>query len=479
MKVREGKPNGDWSLQILTVTVSYDSVFQNCVFTACKRKKTKGVQMREIICPHCSKAFTVDEAGYAAIVQQVRTKEFEDEIHARLEAFERRKDAEFSSIRAEADLVKQKAIADKDSEIERLKSQIEGNRSEIELAVQKAVKERDTRIAELETKMSAHETEKQLAVTQALEKKNLELAEASAKITGLKGEMKAADARHELELQNREALYREQTRLHQEEVERLKDFKLSLSTKAIGESLEVYCHNEFDKIRAMAFPNCYFEKDNDASSGSKGDFIFRDYAPDGTTELISILFEMKNEMDDTEHKHKNEDFFKKLDKDRTEKKCEYAVLVTMLEADNELYNAGIVDVSHRYQKMYVCRPQFFIPVLSFLTNAAQKSAQYRQELELMKAQNIDISNFEDNLNSFKSDFDRNYGLAKKKFIDAIDQIDDTIKKLQKIKENLLSSENNLRIANEKAEKLTVKKLTRNNPTVQRMFQIAAAAQQAD
>ena len=253
-------------------------------------------------------------------------------------------------------------------------------------------------------------------------------------------------------------------------MDRLKDFKKSLSTKAIGESLEIYCHNEFDKIRSSAFPRAFFEKDNDAQSGTKGDFIFRDYLEDGETELVSIMFEMKNEADDTEHKHKNEDFFKKLDKDRTEKGCEYAVLVTMLEADNELYNSGIVDVSHRYPKMYVIRPQFFIPVISFLRNAAQNVAKYKQELAIVKAQNIDISNFEQNLNDFKADFDRNYRLASTKFTDAVTQIDDTIKKLQKIKENLLGSENNLRIANEKADKLTVKKLVKNNPTMKEMFE---------
>lgn len=426
--------------------------------------------MTEIICPHCKKAFTVDESGYAAILQQVRNREFESEIHARLEAYEQEKKAELSHVKAEADLATQKALSSKDAEIERLKAQIENAKNETALAVEKAVKEKDTQILELAAKVSGFDTVKNLAVTQALEAKNKELADASAQIMKLKGDIEASDARHELELRNKEVMYKEQARLHQEEVERLKEFKLSLSTKAIGESLEVYCHNEFDKIRATAFPGAYFEKDNDASSGSKGDFVFRDYAADGKTEIISILFEMKNEMDDTEHKHKNEDFFKKLDKDRTEKKCEYAVLVTMLEADSELYNAGIVDVSHRYPKMYVIRPQYFLPVISFLRNAAQKSAQYRQELELVKAQNIDITNFEDNLNAFKTDFDRNYGLAKKKFTDAIDQIDETIKRLTKVKEALLGSENNLRIANEKAEKLTVKKLTKNNPTMQKMFE---------
>lgn len=426
--------------------------------------------MTEIICPHCNKAFAVDDSGYAAIVQQIRTKEFDNELHSRLEALEQEKKAELSRVKSEADLVAMKALSEKNSEIERLKSLIDNNKNETALAVEKATKERDAQISELEARLSRSEIDKELTVTRALEVKNKELSDASAQIVKLRSEIEASSARHELELRNKEVMYNEQARLHQEEVERLKDFKISLSTKAIGESLEVYCHNEFDKIRASAFPTAYFEKDNDAASGSKGDFIFRDFGPDGKTELISVMFEMKTEMNSTEHKHKNEDFFKKLDKDRTEKGCEYAVLVTMLEADNELYNAGIVDVSHRYEKMYVIRPQFFIPVISFLRNAALKSAKYKQELELVKAQNIDITNFESTLEAFKSDFDRNFAIAKKKFADSIDAIDDTIKKLQKVKENLLGSENNLRIANEKAEKLTVKKLTKNNPTMQKLFE---------
>ena len=431
----------------------------------------KGVysKMTEIICPHCNKAFAVDDSGYAAIVQQIRTKEFDNELHSRLEALEQEKKAELSRVKSEADLVAMKALSEKNSEIERLKSLIENNKNETALAVEKATKERDAQISELEAKLSRSEIDKELTVTRALEVKNKELSDASAQIVKLRSEIEASSARHELELRNKEVMYNEQARLHQEEVERLKEFKTSLSTKAVGESLEIYCHNEFDKIRATAFPSAYFEKDNDASSGSKGDFVFRDFAPDGKTELISVMFEMKTEMNSTEHKHKNEDFFKKLDKDRTEKGCEYAVLVSMLETDNELYNSGIVDVSHKYPKMYVIRPQFFIPIISLLRNAALKSAKYKQELELVKAQNIDITHFEDNLNAFKNDFDRNYGLAKKKFADAIDQIDETIKRLQRVKDDLIGSENNLRIANDKADKLTIKKLVKDNPTMQKLF----------
>ena len=425
--------------------------------------------MKEIICPHCNKAFTVDESDYAAIVQQVRNKEFESEIHSRLEAIEHAKEAELNRIRAEADLATQKALTDNETEIAKLKAQLENAKNEADLAVEKAVREKESQISELEARINRSEIDKELTVTRALEVKNKELSDASAQIVKLRSEIEASAARHELELRNKEVMYNEQARLHQEEVERLKDFKLALSTKAIGESLEVYCHNEFDKIRASAFPTSYFEKDNDSSSGTKGDFIFRDFGPDGKTELISVMFEMKNESDYTEKKHKNEDFLKKLDKDRTEKGCEYAVLVTMLEADNELFNSGIVDVSHKFPKMFVIRPQFFIPLISVLRNAALMSAQYRQELELVRAQNIDITHFEDSLNAFKSDFDRNFGLSKKKFADAIDQIDETIKRLQRVKDDLIGSENNLRIANDKADKLTIKKLVKDNPTMQKMF----------
>ena len=425
--------------------------------------------MSEIICPHCGKAFTVDESGYAAIVQQIRNKEFDKEIHSHLESLNKEREAEISKVLAEAELSSQKSISDKDAEIEKLKAEIKNSMLQQSLAVSEAVKAKDEEITALKAKVSGFTVEKELAVSKALEEKNTEIAEKAAKIGELQGNLETAKALHQLDIQSREQSFKERERQYKDEVERLKDFKLSLSTKAIGESLEVYCHNEFDKIRSSAFPRAYFEKDNDAQLGTKGDFIFRDYLDDGKTELVSIMFEMKNEADETEHKHKNEDFFKKLDKDRTEKGCEYAVLVTMLESDNELYNSGIVDVSHRYPKMYVIRPQFFIPVISFLRNASLNAAKYKQELAVVRAQNIDITNFEQNLNDFKADFDRNYRLATTKFSDAVTQIDDTIKKLQKIKENLIGSENNLRIANEKADKLTVKKLVKNNPTMQEMF----------
>lgn len=426
--------------------------------------------MSEIKCPHCGKAFTVDGTGYAAIVEQIRGIEFEKEIHSRLEALEAEKETAIKQAKSEVELSLQKAISDKETEIARLDAALKSKENERELAVEKAVKERDEIILKLQSQIADYDTEKQLAVVNALEEKKAEIAEMNTQIVSLQGEIQASKARHELELKTKDDMYKEQSRLHQEEVDRLKEFKLSLSTKAIGESLEVYCHNEFEKVRSMAFPTAYFEKDNDVVDGSKGDFIFRDYAEDGTTEIVSVMFEMKNEADGTEKKHKNEDFFKKLDSDRTKKGCEYAVLVSMLEPDNDLYNSGIVDVSHRYPKMYVIRPQFFLPVISFLRNASMKASQFKQELALVKAQNIDISNFEDNLNSFKTDFDRNYRLASTKFADAIKQIDETIIKLQKTKENLLGSENNLRIANEKADKLTVKKLIKDNSTMQKMFE---------
>ncbi|MCR4676283.1 MAG: DUF2130 domain-containing protein [Sphaerochaetaceae bacterium] len=425
--------------------------------------------MSEIICPHCNKAFTVDESGYAAIVRQIRDREFDREIHSRLEAMEADKKNAVTIARSETASSFKDDLSKKDLEIANLKNQIELNDSKTRIAVSEALREakeesnrKDLIIEKLKSTVSLKEKEIEMAVHDAVKDKETE-------VNNLKNKITLDASLHQNELKKVEDLYKDKLRFQEEEVERLKDFKLSLSTKAIGESLEVYCHNEFERIRPAAFPRAYFEKDNDASSGSKGDFVFRDYGEDGT-EFISIMFEMKNEADDTEKKHRNEDFFRKLDKDRKEKGCEYAVLVSMLEADNPLYNDGIVDVSHRFPKMYVIRPQFFIPVISFLRNAALNSYEYKRELALVKAQNIDVTHFEENLNDFKKDFDRNYRLASDKFMNAIDQIDDTIRKLEAIKKNLLGSENNLRIANEKADRLTVKKLTRDNPTMKAMFE---------
>lgn len=432
--------------------------------------------MSEIICPHCHKAFTVDESGYAAIVQQIRNREFDMEIHSRLEAMEEKNKSEIDLARTQAASSYKEDLSKKELEISNLKAELSKKDQETRLAVseaeQKASKqaaEKDLTIQSLKSSLELKDKEKLLAVQEALKEAERTVSEKNSELTDLKNRLENKDTQHKLELKTVSEGYEARLRLQEEEVERLKDFKLSQSTKAIGESLEIYCHNEFDRIRSIAFPHAYFEKDNDASSGTKGDFIFRDYAEDGT-EFISIMFEMKNEADDTAVKHKNEDFFKKLDKDRNEKKCEYAVLVSMLESDNQLYNDGIVDVSHRYPKMYVIRPQFFIPVISFLRNAARNSYSYRKELEIVKAQNYDITHFEENLNDFKRDFDRNYRLASDKFMTAVDQIDEAIKKLEAIKKNLLGSENNLRLANEKADKLTVKKLTKDNPTMTAMFE---------
>lgn len=395
--------------------------------------------MQEIKCPNCGKIFQVDEAGYAAIVRQVRDREFEKEIAQREQAYNNEKDSavkvavnetRFQSQKALAD--KDRQLAEKDLEIARLKSQIEITKSSKDLTVQTAVQEREKEILELQNQLR-------------LETTQWELREKSL------SEQYAAELRQK-----------------DEEIAYYKDFKARQSTKMIGESLEQHCETEFNKLRATAFRNAYFEKDNDARTGSKGDFIYREASDDGV-EFISIMFEMKNEMDTTATKHKNEDFFKELDKDRREKNCEYAVLVTMLEADNEFYNSGIVDVSYKYPKMYVVRPQFFIPIITVLRNAALNALKYRTELAQIREQNIDITHFEEDLNDFKDKFARNYRLASEKFQKAIEEIDKTIDHLQKTKEALLSSENNLRLANNKAEDLTIKRLTRNNPTMAQKF----------
>ena len=378
--------------------------------------------MQDIICPHCKQVFKVDEAGFADILNQIRNHEFEKELHDRLE----------TAVKL--------AEAKKDSELAELKSKISNAELEKKLAISEAVnkieKERDEIVGELKNK----DTEKQLLETSLREKYTTEL--------------KTKD---------------EIIKLKDEEIELRKDMKLKLSTKMVGETLEQHCEIEFNRLRATGFQNAYFEKDNDAKSGSKGDYIYREHDEPGT-EIISIMFEMKNEGDQTSTKQKNEDFFRELDKDRSEKKCEYAVLVTLLEADNELYNAGIVDVSHKFPKMYVVRPQFFIPIITLLRNAAMNSLKYKAELALVKSQNIDITNFEDNVNKFKEGFAKNYELASRKFKTAIEEIDKTIDHLQKTKDALLSSENNLRLANNKAEDLTIKRLINGNPTMTAKFE---------
>jgi hypothetical protein len=406
--------------------------------------------MNEIICPNCKKAFKIDEAGFAAISKQVRDQQFEEELENRLKLAEKEKESAVKL--AEANLKnkqqedlgnKDKALSDlksiKDAEIAEIKAKLDNAELErklsVTVAVQKIEKERDALVNDVKTK--------------ELEKENLE--------SSLKQQFAA-------ELKTKDEIIK----MKDEEIDLRKDMKLKLSTKMIGETLEQHCETEFNKLRATAFQNAYFEKDNNSSSGSKGDFIYKEHDIHGN-EIISIMFEMKNESDTTVTKKRNEDFFKELDKDRTEKKCEYAVLVSLLEAESDYYNTGIVDVSHRFSKMYVVRPQFFIQIITLLRNAALNSMQYKAELSLIKNQNIDITNFEENINTFKVGFAKNYDLASRQFKTAIDEIDKTMDHLQKTKEALLASVNNLRLANNKAEELTIKKLTNENPTMKAKF----------
>jgi len=417
--------------------------------------------MNEIICPNCKKAFKVDEAGFADILKQVRDHQFEEELSNRLNLAE--KDKENAIKLAEANLRNslQEALSKKDNEISALKA-----KSEKELSEKLNAKESE--LAELKAKIGHAELDKKLAISEVTKNLEKQLDDLSNSIKTIELEKINSEnlikQQFSSELQSKDAIIQFKT----EELERFKDMKSKLSTKMLGESLEQHCEIEFNKLRATAFPNAYFEKDNNSSSGSKGDFIYKENDAAGN-EIISIMFEMKNEADQTSTKKKNEDFFKELDKDRNEKKCEYAVLVSILEAESELYNSGIVDVSYKYPKMYVVRPQFFIPIITLLRNAALTSLKYKAELALVKSQNIDITNFEDKMNKFKEGFAKNYDLASRKFKDAIDGIDKTIKELEKTKVALMSSENNLRLANEKTEDLTIKKLTHGNPTMKAKF----------
>lgn len=402
--------------------------------------------MQEIKCPNCGEVFAVDESGYAQIVRQVRDREFEKELKRREDDFAQMKENALKLAQMEQKEEFSKAISAKDAQLS----------------------EKDKIIGELRAQIAGSETEKKLAVSEVMNEKEKELSEKATEIARLKSSLSNKDTENELKAQSLKKQYEDRLKLKDEQIEYYKDFKARQSTKMIGESLEMHCLNQFNALRMTAFPNAYFEKDNDARTGSKGDFIFRESAEG--VEFISIMFEMKNEMDETATKHKNEDFLKELDKDRREKKCEYAVLVSLLEIDNELYNNGIVDVSYKYEKMYVIRPQFFIPMITLLRNAAQNSLQYRRELEAAKHQQVDILHFEENMNAFKEGFARNYRIANNKFKTAIDEIDKTITHLQKTKEALLSSENNLRLANNKAEDLSIKRLTKNAPAVREMFE---------
>ncbi|ANW00099.1 DUF2130 domain-containing protein [Bradyrhizobium icense] len=457
--------------------------------------------MHEIICPHCTKAFKVDDSGYAEILKQVRDADFAQQLHERLELAEREKQSAVELAKAKVTSDLQKTAAAKDAEIQELKSKLEGSGVAQKLAVSEALsaveKERDRlanalaeserekkaaselaeallaseqhkitaakekEIQELKAKLQAVELEKKLAVTEAVGAIEKERDE-------LKSGIKQVQLEKQLSEQSLKDKYETQIKDRDDAIERLKDMKARLSTKMVGETLEQHCETEFNRVRSMAFPRAYFEKDNDARTGSKGDYIFRD-SDEAGTEIISIMFEMKNESDKTATKTKNEDFLKELDRDRTEKGCEYAILVSMLEPDNELYNTGIVDVFHRYAKMYVIRPQFFLPMITLLRNAAINSLKYKTELALVKAQNIDITQFESQLETFKAAFSKNYDLASRNFQAAIAEIDKSIDHLQKTKDALIGVDRNLRLANDKAQDVTIKKLTKGNPTMAAKF----------
>ena len=436
--------------------------------------------MQEIKCPKCGTVFTVDESGYSAIVAQVRDEQFHKDLHERLAQFEKEKQAEIKLAESKVEQEKEKTVAQLNQEIAELKSKIDAaNKSkdtEIQLQVATVQNNKDKEIAELtkqieafKARVEANEKDKEIAVKDALNKSKEELFEKEKIIAQLQNDVKDKEKDNELAQQKLKSDYDAQLKTKDAEIALYKDLKARQSTKMVGETLEQHCDTEFNRIRSAAFPGAYFEKDNDVKTGSKGDFIFRDFAEDGT-EFISIMFEMKNEMDTTATKHKNEDFFKELDKDRNEKNCEYAVLVSLLESDSELYNSGIVDVSHRYPKMYVVRPQFFIPIITLLRNAALNSVKYKQQIAEYKQTNIDVSNFEAEMNDFKEKFGKNYMIASKKFKEAVEEIDKTISHLNKIKEALLGSENNLRLANDKAQYLSIKRLTKNSPTVAKAFE---------
>lgn len=417
--------------------------------------------MNEIICPNCKKAFKVDEAGFADILKQVRDHQFEEELNNRLTLAEKEKESAVELAKANTKNLLQEELTKKDKELTELKA-----KSDTELAEKLAKKEIE--IAEMKSKIESSEIQKKLEVSEAIKEIEKERDSLTADLKINETEKQLLEKSINEKFNGQLNVKNETIKLKDEEIARLKDYKQKLSTKMLGESLEQHCEIEFNKLRPTAFQNAYFEKDNDSSGGTKGDFIYKE-TDDVGNEIISIMFEMKNENDETVAKKRNEDFFAKLDKDRKDKNCEYAVLVSQLESENELYNNGIVDVSHRFEKMYVIRPQFFIPIITLLRNAAMNSLKYKAELNLMKNQNVDITNFEEKIDAFKKGFAYNYDLASRKFTTAIEEIDKSIKNLQKTKEALLSSENNLRLANNKADDLTIKKLTYGNPTMKEKF----------
>ena len=421
--------------------------------------------MHEINCPHCKKAFEMNEAGYADILKQVRDDEFQKDLHERLEMAEKDKlnAVELATTKVTSD--SKAAAAAQNVEIQRLNAKLQ---AAAELAnatlanqLQAAAATKDMEIQDLKAKLGANDVAQKLAITEAINviEKERDQLKSGLELSKLEKENseKSLKDKYETQIKDRD-----------DEIERIKDMKVRLSTKMVGETLEQHCETEFTRIRSTAFPRAYFEKDNDARAGSKGDYIFRDEDEDGT-EIVSVMFEMKNESDRTATKRKNEDFLKELDKDRTQKNCEYAVLVSLLESDSELYNTGIVDVSHRYPKMYVVRPQFFLPIISLLRNGALNSLKYKSELALVKAQSIDIENFENSLDTFKKAFAKNYELSSRHFQTAVDEIDKSINHLQKTKAALLGTDRNLRLANDKAQGVTIKKLTRGNPTMAAKF----------
>lgn len=457
--------------------------------------------MQEIICPSCGKAFKIDESVYADILKQVRDGEFEKQLHERLELAEIDKRNAVELARAKVATELQSATAEKDAEIQRLKSELDAGDVAKRLAVSEAqralVRERDALVNEIDRIKQDKEAASALAeatlmseLHKASSTKDAEIHSLKAKLDTivisqrlaiaeavgvvekerdeLKGGLQRAVLEQQLSEKSMRERYETQIKDRDDMIERMRDMKARLSTKMVGETLEQHCETEFNRIRATAFPRAYFEKDNDARTGSKGDYIFRD-SDEAGTEIVSIMFEMKNENDRTSTKNKNEDFLKELDKDRSEKRCEYAVLVSLLEPESELYNSGIVDVLHRYPKMYVVRPQFFIPIITLLRNAAMNSLKYKSELALVRAQNVDITNFEAGLESFKSAFGKNYDLASRRFQTAIEEIDKSIDHLQKTKDALLGTDRNLRLANDKAQDVTIKKLTRGNPTMAAKF----------
>ena len=418
--------------------------------------------MNEIKCPSCGKVFQIDEKDYESIVKQIRNHEFEEEIQRREKEFAKEKDNELEKLENKLNLKNTIELSNKDKEIEKLKNDIDKKELEVSNEFKQQISDKDMEIEKLKNLIKQNETENKLALKEAVQEKESEISD-------LKNKIELNEKEYQLKEQSLKESHKKEIQTKNQEIELYKDMKLKLSTKMIGESLEQHCKTQYDEFLRPVLKNAYFEKDNDAKSGSKGDFIFRDKTEDNI-EFISIMFEMKNEADETATKHKNEDFFKELDKDRREKNCEYAVLVSMLEKDNDYYNAGIVDVSYKYEKMYVIRPQSFITIINILRNAGLKSIDAKRELIQIQNQNIDISHFEENMNNFKDAFSRNFKLASDKFDTAIEEIDKSIQHLQKIKDNLLGSKNQLRLANDKAEDLSIKKLTAGSPSIAEKFE---------